>query len=222
MKKFVGLVNGKSFDNEEEFKAAAKNAIKENDGMVSISSYYSYGNDEEKKEEEEDDSNYVNTNEYFLGDRKPDTVTDDGSVVEYNIDEDLVKRIRQSINKDSIKKKLEYQVNCLSDDITRYENRILSVQTDIDEIKKKIETNRDLIKTLEKSKSGLRGKYKYYANLLERICEEEDVKEEKKDEKEEKKEYLKPEAKFTNIRDLFGMDPHTSLYEALRQLGILR
>ena len=31
MKKFVGLVNGKSFDNEEDFKAAAKHAIKEND-----------------------------------------------------------------------------------------------------------------------------------------------------------------------------------------------
>lgn len=220
MKKFVGLVNGKSFDNEEDFKAAAKNAIKENDGMVSISSYYSYEKDEEKKEEE--DSNYVNTNEYFLGDRKPDSVTDDGRVVEYNIDEDLVKRIRESINKDSIKKKLEYQINSLSDDITRYENRILSVQTDIDELKKKIAVNCDLIKTLDKSKNGLNGKYKYYATLLDRISEEEEVNEEKKEEKEEKKEYLKPEAKFTNIRDLFGMDPHTSLYEALRQLGILR
>lgn len=220
MKKFVGLVNGKSFDNEEDFKAAAKNAIKENDGMVSISSYYSYEKDEEKKEEE--DSNYVNTNEYFLGDRKPDSVTDDGRVVEYNIDEDLVKRIRESINKDSIKKKLEYQINSLSDDITRYENRILSVQTDIDNLKKKIEVNCDLIKTLDKSKNGLNGKYKYYATLLDRISEEEEVNEEKKEEKEEKKEYLKPEAKFTNIRDLFGMDPHTSLYEALRQLGILR
>ena len=220
MKKFVGLVNGKSFDNEEDFKAAAKNAIKENDGMVSISSYYSYEKDEEKKEEE--DSNYVNTNEYFLGDRKPDSVTDDGRVVEYNIDEDLVKRIRESINKDSIKKKLEYQINSLSDDITRYENRILSVQTDIDELKKKIAVNCDLIKTLDKSKNGLNGKYKYYATLLDRISEEEEVNEEKKEEHEEKKEYLKPEAKFTNIRDLFGMDPHTSLYEALRQLGILR
>ena len=220
MKKFVGLVNGKSFDNEEDFKAAAKNAIKENDGMVSISSYYSYEKDEEKKEEE--DSNYVNTNEYFLGDRKPDSVTDDGRVVEYNIDEDLVKRIKASINKDSIKKKLEYQINSLSDDITRYENRILSVQTDIDELKKKIAVNCDLIKTLDKSKNGLNGKYKYYATLLERISEEEEVNEEKKEEHEEKKEYLKPEAKFTNIRDLFGMDPHTSLYEALRQLGILR
>ena len=220
MKKFVGLVNGKSFDNEEDFKAAAKNAIKENDGMVSISSYYSYEKDEEKKEEE--DSNYVNTNEYFLGDRKPDSVTDDGRVVEYNIDEDLVKRIRESINKDSIKKKLEYQINYLSDDITRYENRILSVQTDIDELKKKIAVNCDLIKTLDKSKNGLNGKYKYYATLLDRISEEEEVNEEKKEEHEEKKEYLKPEAKFTNIRDLFGMDPHTSLYEALRQLGILR
>ena len=220
MKKFVGLVNGKSFDNEEDFKAAAKNAIKENDGMVSISSYYSYEKDEEKKEEE--DSNYVNTNEYFLGDRKPDSVTDDGRVVEYNIDEDLVKRIRESINKDSIKKKLEYQINYLSDDITRCENRILSVQTDIDNLKKKIEVNCDLITTLDKSKNGLNGKYKYYATLLDRISEEEEVNEEKKEEKEEKKEYLKPEAKFTNIRDLFGMDPHTSLYEALRQLGILR
>ena len=220
MKKFVGLVNGKSFDNEEDFKVAAKNAIKENDGMVSISSYYSYEKDEEKKEEE--DSNYVNTNEYFLGDRKPDSVTDDGCVVEYNIDEDLVKRIRESINKDSIKKKLEYQINSLSDDITRYENRILSVQTDIDELKKKIAVNCDLIKTLDKSKNGLNGKYKYDATLLDRISEEEEVNEEKKEEKEEKKEYLKPEAKFTNIRDLFGMDPHTSLYEALRQLGILR
>ena len=95
----------------------------------------------------------------------------------------------------------------------------MSVQTDIDNLKKKIEVNCDLIKTLDKSKNGLNGKYKYYATLLERISEEEEVNEEKK---EEKKEYLKPEAKFTNIRDLFGMDPHTSLYEALRQLGILR
>jgi hypothetical protein len=216
MKKFVGSVNGKSFDNEEEFKAAAKNAIKENDGMVSISSYYSYGNDEEKKEEEEDDSNYVNTNEYFLGDRKPDTVTDDGSVVEYNIDEDLVNRIRQSINKDSIKKKLEYQTNCLSDDITRYENRILSVQTDIDSLKKKIEINNDLIKTLEKSKNGLRGKYKYYANLLERICADEEAKEEKKEEKEEVVEESKPT--FEDVLKSFGA---MSLYDIFKKNGFI-
>ena len=199
MKKFVGLVNGKSFDNEEDWKKAANEALKDNDGNLAITSYYSYNNDEEKKEE--DDSNYVNTNEYYLGDRKPDSVTDDGTNVVYNVDDDLVKRIRKSINRDSIKRKLEYQINNLGDSITRDENRILSLQTDIDSLNKQIDNIHKLIKTLENDKNVLNGRYKYYSTLLERIsAEEENKEEEKKKDIEEKKNYS-----FSDILDIFGV-----------------
>ena len=52
MKKFVGLVNGKSFDNEKDFNKAVEEAIKSDNENLSISSYYKYTNDdkEEKKE----------------------------------------------------------------------------------------------------------------------------------------------------------------------------
>ena len=199
MKKFVGLVNGKSFDNEEDWKKAANEALKDNDGNLAITSYYSYNNDEEKKEE--DDSNYVNTNEYYLGDRKPDSVTDGGTNVVYNVDDDLVKRIRKSINRDSIKRKLEYQINNLGDSITRDENRILSLQTDIDSLNKQIDNIHKLIKTLENDKNVLNGRYKYYSTLLERIsAEEENKEEEKKKDIEEKKNYS-----FSDILDIFGV-----------------
>lgn len=199
MKKFVGLVNGKSFDNEEDWKKAANEALKDNDGNLAITSYYSYNNDEEKKEE--DDSNYVNTNEYYLGDRKPDSVTDGGTNVVYNVDDDLVKRIRKSINRDSIKRKLEYQINNLGDSITRDENRMLSLKTDIDSLNKQIDNIHKLIKTLENDKNVLNGRYKYYSTLLERIsAEEENKEEEKKKDIEEKKNYS-----FSDILDIFGV-----------------
>jgi hypothetical protein len=212
MKKFVGLVNGKSFDNEEDWKKAANEAIKDNDGNLAITSYYSYNNGEEKKEE--DDSNYVNTNEYFLGDRKPDSVTDGGAVVVYNIDDDLVKRIRESINRDSIKKELEYQINCLYDDITRNENKVLSLQTDINELNKKIEDKRKLINTLENGKNNLKGRCKYYADLLERISEE--VNEEKKEETQ------KPlEEKRSSFEDALKSFGSMTLYDIFKKHGLI-
>ena len=211
MKKFVGLVNGKSFDNEEDWKKAANEALKDNDGNLAITSYYSYNNDEEKKEE--DDSNYVNTNEYYLGDRKPDSVTDGGTVVEYNIDDDLVKRIRESINRDSIKRKLEYQINNLGDSITRDENKILSLQTDIEELNKKIEVNHKLIKTLENEKNVLNGRYKYYSTLLERISVEEENKEEEKQ---------KPlEERRSSFEDALKSFGSMTLYDIFKKHGLI-
>lgn len=213
MKKFVGLVNGKSFDNEEDWKKAANEAIKDNDGNLAITSYYSYNNDEENEEE---DSNYVNTNEYYLGDRKPDSVTDGGTVVEYNIDDDLVKRIRESINRDSIKRKLEYQINNLGDSITRDENKILSLQTDIEELNKKIEVNRKLINTLENDKYNLKGRYKYYSTLLERISEEKEVKEEKKEETQ------KPlEERRSSFEDALKSFGSMTLYDIFKKHGLI-
>ena len=79
MKKFVGLVNGKSFDNEKDFNDAADKAIKENDGTLSISSYYTYTSD--NVEENKDDDKFVSTSEYYIGTRKPDKVDKDS--IEY-------------------------------------------------------------------------------------------------------------------------------------------
>jgi hypothetical protein len=216
MKKFVGSVNGKSFDNEEEFKAAAKNAIKENDGMVSISSYYSYANDEEKKEEEEDDSNYVNTNEYFLGDRKPDTVTDDGSIVEYNIDEDLVKRIRQSINKDSIRKKLVYHSGLLDRDETLLSDKILSYQTEIESMKNKIAKMNEEIKKTENDRKVLLGKKKYYDTIVDEI--DKTYIEDKVFNKEEKKPLEEKRSSFEDALKSFGS---MTLYDIFKKHGLI-
>ena len=214
MKKFVGNVNGKSFDNEEDFNKEAKEAIKKNDGTLSISSYYSYTSD--SVEENKDDDKSVSATEYLIGDRKPDKVTSDS--VEYKVSDELVTRIKEASNKDIIKKNVERHVNNLVDSIQNYSKSVDKLEHEIESLQKRLYEKIDVQKELK-------GKRKYYNAILDYLDEpeveetKEEVKEEVKEEPE--KEYVKPITK-KDLKDFFDVDVNTSLYSILRQFGILK
>jgi regulator of replication initiation timing len=214
MKKFVGNVNGKSFDNEEDFNKAADEAIRKNDGNLSISSYYSYTSDDNdvKKIEDKKDDKFVSTYEYFLGNKKPNNVTSDS--VEYEVPESLVQRIKEASNKDSIRKNVEYHRNYLVDGMSKQSMEIDDLQNDIEHLQKRLYEKID-------EQKDLTGRRRYYNTLLDILdeAEAEEVKEEVKEEP--KKEYVKPVTK-KDLKDFFGVDENTSLYSILRQFGILK
>lgn len=214
MKKFVGNVNGKSFDNKEDFNKEAKEAIKKNDGTLSISSYYSYTSD--SVEENKDDDKFVSTSEYLIGDRKPDKVTSDS--VEYKVSDELVTRIKEASNKDIIRKNVERHVNNLVDSIQNYSKSVDKLEHEIESLQKSLYEKIDVQKELK-------GKRKYYNAILDYLDEPE-VEETKKEVKEEvkeepEKEYVKPITK-KDLKDFFDVDVNTSLYSILRQFGILK
>ena len=199
MKKFVGNVNGKSFDNEEDFNKEAKEAIKKNDGTLSISSYYSYTSD--SVEENKDDDKFVSTSEYLIGGRKPDKVTSDS--VEYNFPDVLATRIKEASNKDSIRKNVEYYVSNLVDSIHKCSKEVDELEREIEGLQKRLYEKIDVQKELK-------GKRKYYNTILDYLDEpeEEETKEEVKEEHE--KEYVKPIIK-KDLKDFFDVDVNTSL-----------
>lgn len=210
MKKFVGNVNGKSFDNEEDFNKEAKEAIKKNDGTLSISSYYSYTSD--SVEENKDDDKFVSTSEYLIGGRKPDKVTSDS--VEYNFPDVLATRIKEASNKDSIRKNVEYYVSNLVDSIHKCSKEVDELEREIEGLQKRLYEKIDVQKELK-------GKRKYYNTILDYLDEPE-VEETKEEVKEEhEKEYVKPITK-KDLKDFFDVDVNTSLYSILRQFGILK
>ena len=210
MKKFVGNVNGKSFDNEEDFNKEAKEAIKKNDGTLSISSYYSYTSD--GVEENKDDDKFVSTSEYLIGGRKPDKVTSDS--VEYNFPDVLATRIKEASNKDSIRKNVEYYVSNLVDSIHKCSKEVDELEREIEGLQKRLYEKIDVQKELK-------GKRKYYNTILDYLDEPE-VEETKEETKEEpEKEYVKPIIK-KDLKDFFDVDVNTSLYSILRQFGILK
>ena len=210
MKKFVGNVNGKSFDNEEDFNKAADEAIKKNDGTLSISSYYSYTSD--SVEENKDDDKFVSTSEYLIGGRKPDKVTSDS--VEYNFPDVLATRIKEASNKDSIRKNVEYYVSNLVDSIHKCSKEVDELEREIEGLQKRLYEKMDVQKELK-------GKRKYYNTILDYLDEPE-VEETKEEVKEEpEKEYVKPITK-KDLKDFFDVDVNTSLYSILRQFGILK
>lgn len=216
MKKFIGNVNGKSFDNEDDFNKAADEAIKSNDGNLSISSYYSYTSDDNdvKKIEDKEDDKFVSTYEYFLGDKKPDNVTSDS--VEYEVPESLTQRIKEASNKDSIRKNVEYHVYNLVDSIHKYSKDVDKLESEIEGLQKRLYEKID-------EQKDLKGRRRYYNTILDILDEAEAEAEEPKEEvkEEPKKEYVKPVTK-KDLKDFFGVDENTSLYSILKQFGILK
>lgn len=218
MKKFVGLVNGKSFDNEKDFNDAADKAIKENDGSLSISSYYTYTSD---GVEENKDDKFVSTNEYFLGDRKPTKVEklDSSRIgaigytnVEYGVSPELEERLKDAINKNSIKENIDYHVAKLSNTIKEYRKDIEEIEKSIDELQKKLYEQQESL--LDKE-----GRRKYYNHILD-IIESSDSENSKKDSDGLKTENV--EEKKNRIKKVLDVDPDTSLFTFLTQLGFFK
>ena len=222
MKKFVGNVNGKSFDNEEDFNKAANEAIEKNDGNLSISSYYSYTSD--GVEENKDDDKFVSTNEYFLGDRKPTKVEklDSSRIgsfgytnVEYGVSPELEERLKVATNKNSIKENIDYHIEKLSNTIKEYRKDIEEIEKSIDELQKKLYEQQESL--LDKE-----GRRKYYNHILDIIesSESEKSKKDSDDLKDIKKTDNVEETK--KIKKVLDVDPDTSLFTFLTQLGFFK
>ena len=233
MKKFVGLVNGKSFDNEKDFNDAADKAIKENAGSLSISSYYTYTSDD--VEEDKDDDKFVSTSEYFLGDRKPTKVEklDSSRVgavgytnVEYSVSPELEERLKVATNKNSIKENIDYHIAKLSNTIKEYRKDIEEIEKSIDELQKKLYEQQESL--LDKE-----GRRKYYNHVLD-IIESSEYENSKKNPENSKKDFenskkdsdgLKTEnveEKKNRIKKVLDVDPDTSLFTFLTQLGFFK
>ena len=218
MKKFVGLVNGKSFDNEKDFNDAADKAIKENAGSLSISSYYTYTSDDV---EEDKDDKFVSTSEYFLGDRKPTKVEklDSSRIgaigytnVEYGVSPELEERLKVATNKNSIKENIDYHVAKLSNTIKEYRKDIEEIEKSIDELQKKLYEQQETL--LDKE-----GRRKYYNHILD-IIESSESENSKKDSDGLKTENV--EEKKNRIKKVLDVDPDTSLFTFLTQLGFFK
>ena len=218
MKKFVGLVNGKSFDNEKDFNDAADKAIKENDGSLSISSYYTYTSDDV---EENKDDKFVSTNEYFLGDRKPTKVEklDSSRIgtfgytnVEYDVSPELEERLKVATNRNSIKENIDYHIAKLSNTIKEYRKDIEEIEKSIDELQKKLYEQQESL--LDKE-----GRRKYYNHILD-IIESSESEKSKKDSDGLKTENV--EEKKNRIKKVLDVDPDTSLFTFLTQLGFFK
>lgn len=217
MKKFVGLVNGKSFDNEKDFNDAADKAIKENDGSLSISSYYTYTSDDV---EENKDDKFVSTSEYFLGDRKSTKVEklDSSRIgafgytnVEYGVSPELEERLKVATNKNSIRENINYHISKLSNTIKEYRKDIEEIEKSIDNLQKKLYEQQESL--LDKE-----GRRKYYNHVLDII--ESSEPEKPKNDSVKKSESV--EEKKNKIRKVLDVDPDTSLFTFLTQLGFFK
>lgn len=208
MKKFVGLVNGKSFDNEKDFNEAAKKAIQANEENLSISSYYSYSDESEPEQlEEKEDTKYLPSSEYMLINQEPE-VNDKDYV--YSVSEELEKKILEASNGDDIKDNANRLINLHKERIKCEDKNMRDIEAKIENLQNELYKKEDDIKKLN-------AKQDYYNSILDILSKKEDEKkeDEKKDvavEKEEKKTITKED-----IRQIFGT---TNLFDALRQLGL--
>lgn len=223
MKKFVGYVNGVSFDNEKDFNEAAEKAIKENDGIVSISSYYSYVNDEQH--------DVLFDADFMLGDKTPDVVLSDS--FEYTISDELKKKLGNASNKSFIRKKV-------NEVLDSYEYSLIPVYEEkSNELQKEIEQLQERLYADEERLKEAKARVKYYRGVLDIVN---DGKKEEKNLKEDKYQKQLPEGKNKEsnickksdndknkfcenkfiankrLREIFDID--TDLYDFLKQLGL--
>ena len=224
MKKFVGLVNGKSFDNVEDWTKAAQEAIRNDSENLAISSYYTNTCDDAEKVDEPNDDKYVSTSEYFLGDRKPDSVCKlDSSKVgtpgytnlEYTVSPELDERLKVASNKDSIKKSVDFHVTNLLNAIQKGRKELKEIEKNIEDLQKGLYDTQEVLLDQE-------ARRKYYNHILDVV----EIPEQVDDcgDKEcdcKKKEYVKPEVKSGDFRKKLGFSLNMSLFDILNELGIL-
>lgn len=201
MKKFVGNVNGKSFDNEKDFNEAAQKAIQSKEENLSISSYYSYTNDDEEKQQDENNSeNYLPANKYILYNQEPELV--DKEYV-YPVSEELHKMLMNASNDKDIVANVDNVLNLYKDQIKEDENELKELESKIENLQTKLYDKVTAVKKLY-------AKQNYYNLILNIISKKVENKESIKDET--------PANNNVDIRQFFGS---TSLCETLRKLGLI-
>ena len=208
MKKFVGLVNGKSFDNEKDFNEAAKKAIQANEENLSISSYYSYTEDSDKEEvEEKEDTKYLPSSEYMIVSQEPELKDKD---YVYSISDELTKKILEASNDGDIKDNANRLINLYKEQIKCEEEKMKVIEAKIENLQETLYKKEDGVKKLE-------AKQEYYNSILNLISQKEDKVEEKKEEETPAEDEEHKTITAADVRKIFGS---TSIYDALRQLGL--
>ena len=159
MKKFVGIVNGKTFNNEKEFNDAADLAIKSNDGYLLISSYYSEDTKEEtefnkiKSSSKNETKTLVDNTEYILTDQKPDAYSG------YTVSPELKTKLNTAENKDEIKKNIDTLLTKFNELIKETKHRIYGLEDDIKEMQSRLNESKD-------SLTDLNWRVLYYKELM--------------------------------------------------------
>lgn len=181
MAKFVGIVNGKLFDNEKEFSNAVSDAIKAKDGLLSITSYYTSDSNDVKtdvetkteptkidKQPTATQTERVEKDETKLDSQKQndvpekDYVITDGENKDYEITLNLYNKLITATNKDEIRK----VVSKVKDDIDAETKK---TNDTIKDIKIKIDNLNDDLYTAEEKIDDLYDRKRYYNHILDII-----------------------------------------------------
>ena len=206
MKKFVGNVNGKTFDNETDFNAAAKEAIKSNDGHLSISSYYSYDDKNSNKIEDKGEQKLktkktsLNKEDYILVDQKPDSING------YEVSSDLYEKLINADNKDEIRKTVENLLTSFEDSSKDVEKSVKNLEIDLEAIQDELYEKREYAKDLKWRKL-------YYNEIKNILDKKVPSKNEANDRKDAKSDF--------NRIDFGGFNiiANDSLYNIFKKLG---
>lgn len=206
MKKFVGNVNGKTFDNETDFNAAAKEAIKSNDGHLSISSYYSYDDKNSNKIEDKGEQKLktkktnLNKEDYILVDQKPDSING------YEVSSDLYEKLINADNKDEIRKTVENLLTSFENSSKNVEKSIKNLEIDLEAIQDELYEKREYAKDLKWRKL-------YYNEIKNVLDKKVPSKNEANDRKDAKSDF--------NRIDFGGFNiiANDSLYNIFKKLG---
>lgn len=206
MKKFVGNVNGKTFDNETDFNAAAKEAIKSNDGHLSISSYYSYDDKNSNKIEDKGEQKLktkktsLNKEDYILVNQKPDSING------YEVSSDLYEKLINADNKDEIRKTVEKLLTSFENSSKDVEKSIKNLEIDLEAIQDELYEKREYAKDLKWRKL-------YYNEIKNVLDKKVPSKNEANDRKDAKSDF--------NRIDFGGFNiiANDSLYNIFKKLG---
>ena len=203
MKKFIGCVNGKNFDNREDFNEAVKKAMENPYEQLVVTSYEKIVPDEEPVKKVEERPTIDLDDITIFRDSERDEKG------EYKIPEGIEEKLKNCANRDEVVDSLKRDLNCWNKCRDDNDKNIESYKEDIDFAKLKI---KELTQDNETLDAGIR----YYKTLLGYVGEAETTK------KVEKKPYTRPTVKVDKelVRDSI-LDMVDSFGSYLRKKGFL-
>ena len=173
MKKFVGTVNGETFDNEKDFNEAASKAVTESNGTLSISSYITYVDDEDdeddsKKEIEETPEEVVEdvievTEDDLNINSNPRVLL--GGKLAYDVTTRLADKLRRASNKDEVKELIEKRLKDTESIIKKNSETEKELENEIDELQKKLYS-------CESDQKDVKARRRYYNTLLDILTDD--------------------------------------------------
>lgn len=200
MKKFIGCVNGKNFDNREDFNEAVKKAMENPYEQLVVTSYEKIVPDEEPKPVEARPTVDLDDITIFRDDERDEKG-------EYKIPEGIEEKLKNCANRDEVVYSLKRDLNCWNKCREDNDKNIESYKEDIDFANMKI---KELTQDNETIDAGIR----FYKTLLGYVGETETTN------KVEKKPYTRPTVKFDKdlVRDSI-LDMVDSFGSYLRKKG---